>query len=241
PDAPLPTLKYVLWQATAGLADPRPRFAVPVKPPPDVTLQTIRPGLLLEGRVTRAVPFGVFVDVGLGGEALVPIPHLSDRPGVDPATVAPVGAVIHGRVLEVDVPKRRITLSLRSEREERREGPPRGRAPRAPRRGDGPPRREPVPAGAGGAGFPRGPDAAAAGAGGEVPRGESPRGAAVRSRRGCWGRGSSGRSSRPRRARGRRARALRRRRPRRGSTGRSSTARGSRCAAARCGSSGTSP
>src|SRR5204862_6409140 len=125
PEAPIPTLKYVLWQLTTGLADPRPPFAVPTKPPPEMTFASLRPGLLLEGQVTRAVPFGVFVDVGLGVEALVPLPHLGDRPGTDPATIAPVGAVIHGRVLEIDVPKRRITLSMRTDREERREGPPR--------------------------------------------------------------------------------------------------------------------
>jgi len=130
---PMPVWKHALWQATAGLTDPRPRFAVPMKPPPELTLQSLRPGLVLEGRVTRAVPFGVFLDVGLPADALVPLPHIGDRPGVDPAVVAPVGAVVQGRVLEVDIAKRRITLSMRSDvRDERR---PRfdDRGPRGPR------------------------------------------------------------------------------------------------------------
>lgn len=130
---PMPAWKHALWQATAGLTDPRPRFAVPMKPPPELTLQSLRPGLVLEGRVTRAVPFGIFLDVGLPADALVPLPHIGDRPGTDPAVVAPVGAVVQGRVLEVDIAKRRITLSMRTDvRDERR---PRfdDRGPRGPR------------------------------------------------------------------------------------------------------------
>ncbi len=144
-ELPLPVWRHALWQATAGLTDPRPRFAVPMKPPPELTLQSLRPGLVLEGRVIRAVPFGVFLDVGLPADALVPLPHIGDRPGVDPAVVAPVGAVVQGRVLEVDIVKRRITLSMRSDaradvRDDRR---PRfdDRGPRGPRpdRGGGRP------------------------------------------------------------------------------------------------------
>ena len=116
-DAPIPTWRYALWQAETGLVDPRPRFAVATKPPDDVRISALRPGMLLEGRVTRAVPFGVFVDVGLGAEALIPLPHIGDHPGIDPATIAPVGAVVQARVFEVDPVKRRLTLSMRSDRE----------------------------------------------------------------------------------------------------------------------------
>jgi uncharacterized protein len=159
-DAPLPLLKTVLYQLTAGHRDPRPVHGAPIEPPPGITLQTLRPGLWLQGRVTRAVPFGVFVDVGLDIEALIPMPHIGDRPGVDPATVAPQGAVINARVLEVDVEKKRLALTMRPERfadrdprfrgggrGPRREGPPRGPA-REPR---GAPPEAAVPVGAGAA------------------------------------------------------------------------------------------
>jgi len=125
----MPTLKYVLFQVTAGLRDPRPRFTEPIPPPPEITLQTVHPGLMLQGRVLRSAPFGLFLDVGLGIEALIPIPHVGDRPGVEPSTVAPVGAVINARVLEVDLAKKRLTLSMRR--------PEPGRPPRRPA---GPPR-----------------------------------------------------------------------------------------------------
>ncbi len=126
PDAPLPLLRYVLYQATAGHEDPRPRFATPIPPPPGLTLATLQPGLILEGRVVRAMPFGVFVDVGMGTDALVPTAHIGDHPGVDPATIAPVGAVVQARVLEVVPERRRLTLTMRRDRVFESRGGPRG-------------------------------------------------------------------------------------------------------------------
>lgn len=131
---PVPAWRAVLWQVAFNLADPRPRFAVPMKPPAELSLAALRPGLVLEGRVTRALPFGVLVDVGLPADAIVPLPHLGDHPGVDPAVVAPVGAVVQGRVLEIDLARKRITLSMRSDARLM------DRAPRADRRGDRPAR-----------------------------------------------------------------------------------------------------
>lgn len=154
---PLPLLKYVLYQATAGTEDPRPRHVRVIPPPPEVTLQTLFPGLVLQGRVVRVAPFGVFVDVGLGVDALLPVPHIGDRPGVEPATVAPLGAVIQARVLEVDPRKRRLTLTMRRDAgrpagpPRRDGGGPRGAGPRGPRPRDGAPevpREGPQPAGA---------------------------------------------------------------------------------------------
>jgi uncharacterized protein len=130
------TLRYVLFQATAGQRDPRPRFTQPIPPPPEIKLETLKPGLVLQGRVLRAAPFGVFVDVSLGVEALIPVPHIGERPGIEPATVAPVGAVINARVLEVDLAKKRLTLSMRRDRPPPRgKGGPRGAGKRGPARG----------------------------------------------------------------------------------------------------------
>ena len=64
----------------------------------------------------RAMPFGVFVDVGLDTDALIPTPHIGAHPGIEPATVAPIGAVVQARVLEVIPEKRRLTLSMRPDR-----------------------------------------------------------------------------------------------------------------------------
>jgi uncharacterized protein len=190
---PLGLLKYALFQATAGTRDPRPRWTRPIPPPETITLQTLRPDLVLQGRVLRAAPFGVFVDVGLGVEALLPVPHMGDRPGLEPSTVAPVGAVITARVLDVDLDKQRITLTMRRAQAPHGRGPagrgPGGRGPSGPgARGPGPrggeagrpgaPRRDerrpaqPVGAGAGGGGRPQGRGGEGRGGGGR-PQGGS--------------------------------------------------------------------
>jgi uncharacterized protein len=112
----MPLLMHVLYEIAAGHLDERPRYAQPIAPPPGITLKTLQPGLLLEGRVVRSLPFGVFVDVGLGTEALIPTAHIGDHPGADAASVAPVGAVVQARVLEVEPEKKRLTLTMRSGR-----------------------------------------------------------------------------------------------------------------------------
>ncbi len=143
----------VLDELARSPRDPRPRFATPIEPPEGTTLATLRPGLALEGRVTRVAPFGVFVDVGLEAEGLLPYPHIGDRPGVDQAEVAPLGAVILVRVLEVLPERRKLRLTMRSDaRLPMGDRPVRGpRGPRGPRREQG----EPV-----GAGTPTGGDGA---------------------------------------------------------------------------------
>lgn len=163
PEAPLPLLKYVLYQATAGTEDPRPRHTSIIRPPEEINLQTIFPGLTLQGRVVRAAPFGVFVDVGMGVDALLPVPHIGDRPGIEPATIAPLGAVIQARVLDVDPKRKRLTLTMRRDVGPARSGP---RGPRGPRQGGhGPrPERHGAPAASGGRG-PRSGDRAPAHAG----------------------------------------------------------------------------
>ncbi len=132
-ETPLPLLKYVLYQVTAGADDPRLRFTNPIPPPEGLTLDTLQPGLMLEGRVVRAVPFGIFVDVGMGTDALIPNAHIGDHPGIEVTTVAPMGAVVQAHVLEVIPGKRRLTLSMRRERFSDRRGGPR----QAYRRGGG--------------------------------------------------------------------------------------------------------
>ncbi len=126
---PLPALKGVLWQLTAGINDPRPIYvANPIFIPETMGLADLKPGQEVQGRVIRAAPFGVFVDVGLRRiEALLPLAHIGDRPGTEPTTVAPLGAVITARVIEADPQRRKLTLSMRRDAFGR--GPYGGRAP----------------------------------------------------------------------------------------------------------------
>lgn len=179
PERPLPLIFDVLWQLADGTRDPRIPFAVPIKPPPGTTFESLRPGLTLEGRVTRVAPFGLFVDVGLEEEGLLPVPHIGDRPGVEQSTVAPLGAVVQVRVLEVIPEKKRLALTMRSEWRVPERGARFERGPRGPRGPGGPggprrePRGEPVGAGAPGSGGPGGPGGGPPSAGpGRRDRGE---------------------------------------------------------------------
>ncbi|MDJ0974563.1 MAG: Tex-like N-terminal domain-containing protein [Planctomycetota bacterium] len=177
-DTDIHTLRYVLYQATAGDEDPRPEFDHPIPPPPEITLKTLQPGLVLQGRVIRTAPFGVFIDVGLGCDALIPTGHIGDRPGLEQAQVAPVGAVVNAQVLDVEPGKKKLTLSMRRDAGPRGGGP-RGRGPqrgRGPRRGEGRPDRGGGPRGQGrGQGRGRGERAGAGAGGGPRGRGQGDR------------------------------------------------------------------
>lgn len=183
-DTPLPLLRYVFYQVAEGHLDERQVFGHPIPPPPGLTLETLQPGLVLEGRVVRALPFGVFVDVGLETDALIPTPHIGAHPGIEPATVAPIGAVVQARVLDVIPEKRRLTLTMRPDRaifdRGRRHDTRSGQYERGGPRGQRDARRD---SGA------RGP---ASGQGGRSPQGRSAQGRSAQGR----GSGERGRPSR---------------------------------------------
>ena len=72
-------------------------------------------GMVLEGVVTNVAAFGAFVDVGVHQDGLVHISQLADRRVGDPRDVVKVGDIVKVRVLEVDLERQRISLSMRSE------------------------------------------------------------------------------------------------------------------------------
>ena len=184
-DADIHALRYALFQATAGNVDPRPLRQELDPLPPHVRFDTLEPGQLIKGRVLRAAPFGVFVDVGFKSDALLPTPHIGERPGLEQAVVAPVGAVIVAAVLDVDPRKKKLTLTMRRDAGPARGGPRHG-GPRGARRGaqGGPPR-----------GGPRG---AGRGRGDRQPVGAGARGTGGTGQgRGQGGRPSGGQGGRP--------------------------------------------
>ena len=71
--------------------------------------------MLLEGTVTNVAAFGAFVDVGVHQDGLVHVSQLADRFVKDPHEVVKAGDVVKVRVLEVDVPRKRISLSMRKD------------------------------------------------------------------------------------------------------------------------------
>jgi uncharacterized protein len=112
-DVGLPTLRDILDELRRPGRDPRDAFEPPsfredVQKPED-----LRPGMTLEGVVTNVVAFGAFVDVGVHQDGLVHVSQLAERFVKDPAEVVKVGQRVRVRVLEVDLERRRIALSMK--------------------------------------------------------------------------------------------------------------------------------
>jgi protein Tex len=140
-----PTLRDILSELRKPGRDPRADFEPPKFREDVEKLEDLTPGMQLEGVVTNVTAFGAFVDVGVHQDGLVHVSQLADRFVKDPAEVVKVGDKIKVRVLEVDLARKRIALSARSDAAANKQG-----APREPR--------EPHPAGGGGPGRgPRGP------------------------------------------------------------------------------------
>ncbi len=143
----LPTLQDILAELAKPGRDPRKQFeafsfAEGVEKPSDLS-----PGMKLPGIVTNVAAFGAFVDVGVHQDGLVHVSQLSDNFVRDPAEVVKVGQKVNVTVLEVDIPRNRISLSMKSapDMEPRRSNGGGGND-----RGPRPPRRDPRPPSAGG-------------------------------------------------------------------------------------------
>ncbi|WP_166354714.1 Tex family protein [Phytoactinopolyspora limicola] len=142
----LPTITDVLAELEKPGRDPRPTFKTATFSEGVETVADLKPGMRLEGVVTNVAAFGAFVDVGVHQDGLVHISAMSHEYVKDPRDVVKPGDVVHVKVLDVDVPRNRISLTLRLDDEvsagkpaqRRSPGGDGTRGPAGPRRGDGP-------------------------------------------------------------------------------------------------------
>jgi protein Tex len=109
----LPTLQDIVAELGKPGRDPRERFEAPGFRDDVRTLEDLREGMTLQGTVTNVFAFGAFVDVGVHQDGLVHVSQLSDRFVEDAAAVVHVGQRVSVRVLGVDLPRRRIALSMK--------------------------------------------------------------------------------------------------------------------------------
>ncbi len=109
----LPTVTDILRELEKPGRDPRPAFATATFAEGIEKLADLQPGLVLEGVVTNVAAFGAFVDVGVHQDGLVHVSAMSRNFVSDPHTVVKSGDVVRVKVLSVDVPRRRISLTLR--------------------------------------------------------------------------------------------------------------------------------
>lgn len=127
----LPTVRDILTELEKPGRDPRPTFKTATFADGIDSITDLKPGMSLEGTVTNVAAFGAFVDVGVHQDGLVHVSQLADRFVKDPHEVVKAGDVVRVRVTEVDVPRKRIGLSMRKKGEDGT--PPRGRQTESPK------------------------------------------------------------------------------------------------------------
>lgn len=110
-----PTVRDILRELEKPGRDPRPLFRAAAFKEGVETLQDLVAGMLLEGVVTNVTNFGAFIDIGVHQDGLVHISALADKFVRDPREVVKTGEVVKVRVLEVDLPRKRIALTMRTQ------------------------------------------------------------------------------------------------------------------------------
>ena len=113
-DVGLPTLEDIHREVAKPGRDPRDSFEAPTFRDDVRKIEDVKPGMHLEGSVTNVTAFGAFVDVGVHQDGLVHVSQLSDRFVTDPHAVVRVGDRIKVRVLEVDLARKRISLTAKT-------------------------------------------------------------------------------------------------------------------------------
>ncbi|WP_321805574.1 Tex family protein [Burkholderia sp. BCC1993] len=154
----LPTVRDILSELEKPGRDPRPEFKTATFRDGVEKVSDLMPGMLLEGVVTNVAAFGAFVDIGVHQDGLVHVSAMSTKFIKDPHEVVKAGQVVKVKVLDVDVKRQRIALTMRLDDEAAAPGmAPRGGQDRgsAGRGGSARPQRsrEPEPAGAMAAAF----------------------------------------------------------------------------------------
>ena len=136
------TVRDVLAELEKPGRDPRPEFKVARFNEGVNDIGDLREGMILEGTVTNVAAFGAFVDVGAHQDGLVHVSQLANRFVKDPKDVVKTGQIVRVKVLEVDVARKRIALTMRLDAQAR----PRGAEAAAPSRGGGERARSPAQA-----------------------------------------------------------------------------------------------
>lgn len=109
----LPTVQDIFKELEKPGRDPRGEFKTAVFAEGVEEITDLKSGMILEGTVTNVTNFGVFVDIGVHQDGLVHISSLSDKFVEDPHQVVKTGNIVKVKVLEVDVPRKRIALTMR--------------------------------------------------------------------------------------------------------------------------------
>jgi uncharacterized protein len=133
----LPTVTDILKELEKPGRDPRPAFKTATFKEGVEKISDLSPGMVLEGVVTNVAAFGAFIDVGVHQDGLAHVSALSKTFVKDPRDVVKPGDIVKVKVLEVDIPRKRISLTLRLDDEAQAKTS--GGERRQPQRGGRPP------------------------------------------------------------------------------------------------------
>jgi len=109
----VPTLRDIITELLKPGRDPRDELPPPLLSEDVLEIEDLKPGMVLNGTVRNVVDFGAFVDIGVHQDGLVHISELSDKFVRNPMDVVSVGDIVKVRVLDVDVKRKRISLSMK--------------------------------------------------------------------------------------------------------------------------------
>ena len=109
----IPTITDIIAELDKPGRDPRPEFKAAAFQDGVEKISDLKPGMVLEGVVSNVANFGAFVDIGVHQDGLVHISMLADSFVKDPRDVVKAGDIVKVKVLEVDIPRQRISLTMR--------------------------------------------------------------------------------------------------------------------------------
>ena len=112
-DVGIPTLEDIIKELEKPGRDPRDGMPKPILRQDILKVQDLKAGMILTGTVRNVVDFGAFVDIGVTEDGLVHISHLADKFIKHPKDVVKVGDIVQVKILDVDVEKGRISLSMK--------------------------------------------------------------------------------------------------------------------------------
>ena len=112
------TLTDILKELEKPSRDPRESMPAPILRSDVLDMKDLKPGMILKGTVRNVIDFGVFVDIGVHQDGLVHISQITDRYIRHPLEAVSVGDIVDVQVLSVDVPKKRIALTMKINRDQ---------------------------------------------------------------------------------------------------------------------------
>ena len=108
-----PTIRDIIDELLKPGRDPRDQLPPPLLRTDVMELKDLKPEMVLTGTVRNVIDFGAFVDIGVHEDGLVHVSQLADRFVRHPSQVVKVGDVVKVKVLEVDMKRKRISLTMK--------------------------------------------------------------------------------------------------------------------------------